>query len=154
MGNWRLDHHGSEPNDHGEHRSGWLPSDHQQRDWTRRVWSRTGIFQPRFSGSGFNFALNIDIVNGASGSTLLQSYNTTGTTQTFSGTIGGSGSYKRNASTGGTGGETVFAGANTYSGGTSISEGALTATNTSGSATGPGAITINSNGILNVGNGG
>jgi autotransporter-associated beta strand protein len=116
--------------------------------------SGTGVFQPRFSGSGFNFGQNIDIVNGASGTTLLQSFNISPTVQTFSGVIGGTGSYKRTATTSGTGGETVFAGSNTYSGGTTINDGTLTANNATGSATGSGSITIAANGILQVGNGG
>jgi fibronectin-binding autotransporter adhesin len=116
--------------------------------------SGTGVFQPRFSGSGFDFAQNIDIVNGAFGSTLLQSFNTTGSTQTFSGTVGGTGGYKRTSSTSGGGGETVFAGANSYAGGTTVADGILTATNLSGSATGSGAVTVATQGILNIGSGG
>jgi fibronectin-binding autotransporter adhesin len=110
-----------------------------------------GVFQPRFSGSGFNFTRPIDLaagLNGATRSTELNSYNTTGTTQTFSGVISGDGSYVRNASTAGSGGTTVFTAANTYSGGTSVSRGTLLANNTSGSGTGSGAVTVGGNGIL------
>jgi fibronectin-binding autotransporter adhesin len=109
--------------------------------------SGTGVFQPRFSGNGFNFARDIDIINGSFGTTKLQSFNTSGV-QTFSGTIGGDGSYNRSAGTAGTGATTVFTGANTYSGGTTINDGTLRANNATGSATGTGAITINTNGTL------
>ena len=111
--------------------------------------SGTGVFQPRFTGSGFNFSRPIVINNGSFGTTVLNSYNVAATTQTFSGQISGTGSYKRNSSTG-TGGTTIFASAagNTYSGGTTVSVGTLLVNNTSGSGTGTGAVTVNSGGIL------
>src|SRR5205823_2666571 len=65
--------------------------------------SGTGVFQPRFSGSGFDFTRPIAITNGSFGTTKLMSFNTTGI-QTFSGIISGTGSFNR----GGTGGDTVF----------------------------------------------
>jgi autotransporter-associated beta strand protein len=86
---------------------------------------------------------------GTGGATVqLESFNTTGTTQTFAGTISGTGSYNRSASTAGSGGTTVFTGNNLYSGGTSVPRGTLLANNTSGSATGSGAVSIGGNGTL------
>jgi autotransporter-associated beta strand protein len=100
-----------------------------------------GIFQPRFSAA-FSTSLPIKIANGTFGSTLLQSFNTTATDQTFSGEISGTGSYKRNASSAGTGGRTIFTAANTYSGGTTVSIGTLLANNSTGSGTGSGSVTV------------
>jgi autotransporter-associated beta strand protein len=109
----------------------------------------TDIFSPRFSGSGFNFARDIVIDNGTTGKTELNSYNTTGTTQTFSGIISGTGSYRRNASTAGSGGTAVFTNANTYQGGTNVARGTLLANNgTNGSATGTGPVSVGGNGRL------
>jgi fibronectin-binding autotransporter adhesin len=107
-------------------------------------------FKPRFSGT-FTFDSNIDMPTGTGALFAigqLESFNTTGTTQTFTGTISGTGSYNRSASSAGTGGTTVFTGSNTYSGGTSVGRGILLANNTSGSATGSGAISIGGNGTL------
>src|ERR1019366_1134414 len=112
--------------------------------------SGTGLFHPRFSGSGFNFGLPIGIANGgvAGPTTPLNSSNTTGTDQTFSGVISGNGSYVRNASTTGTGGRTIFTQANTYSGGTTVSHGTLQVDNSTGSGTGSGTVTVGSDGTL------
>jgi autotransporter-associated beta strand protein len=109
----------------------------------------TGGFKPRFSGSGFTFSRPIAIDNG-SGSTLLQSFNTNGTDQTFSGAISGNGSFSRTASTSGTGGRTIFnaSAGNTYSGGTTVNDGVLMVNNTTGSGTGSGAVAVNANGTL------
>src|SRR5439155_967515 len=52
--------------------------------------SGTGVFQPRFS-AGFTFGRPIVINNGSFGTTLLQSFNTTGNDQTFNGVISVSG---------------------------------------------------------------
>jgi autotransporter-associated beta strand protein len=106
----------------------------------------TDVFEPRFSGAGFNFTGPIVIDNGATGQTKLDLFNTNGTSQTFSGVISGDGSINRSVS-GGTGGTTILTAANTYSGGTVINGGTLLANNSSGSATGTGAVTVNS-GIL------
>jgi len=67
----------------------------------------------------------------------------------FSGTIGGGGAIEK----------TGFAsqeldGANTYTGGTTVSEGSLVLNNSSGSATGTGSVTVEANGTLAVGTGG
>ncbi|MEO5802199.1 MAG: autotransporter-associated beta strand repeat-containing protein [Verrucomicrobiota bacterium] len=112
----------------------------------------TGTFKPRFSGSGFNFTRPIGLANVASSFIELNFFNTTGTAQTFSGIISGSGSVRRSASTAGTGGQTIFTEANTYSGGTSIGDGALVVNNTTGSGTGSGAVTLTARGTL-AGNG-
>ncbi|PWU10020.1 MAG: hypothetical protein C5B50_26135 [Verrucomicrobia bacterium] len=106
-----------------------------------------GVFQPRFS-AGFSTTLPIKIANGVNGTTLLQSFNTTGNDQTFNGAISGSGSYKKTASTSGTGGKTTFTAANTYSGGTTVNDGTLLVSNSSGSGTGSGTVTVSANGTL------
>jgi fibronectin-binding autotransporter adhesin len=96
------------------------------------------VFQPRFSGSGFNFPRPIILTNGIIGAgttTVLQSYNILGTTQTFSGVISGNGSFTRNASatTGAnSGGETIFTAGNTYTGATNVNRGTLTLNRTGG----------------------
>jgi autotransporter-associated beta strand protein len=83
------------------------------------------VFAPRFSGS-FNFNRPVVIANGgAIGSTRLNSFNSTGTTQTFNGVISGSGGYRRTASTIGTGGVTVFTADNAYTGLTEVNRGTL-----------------------------
>jgi autotransporter-associated beta strand protein len=87
--------------------------------------SAAGVFEPRFSGSGFNFSQPIVVANGGFGTTRLDSFNTNGTTQTFSGAISGSGGYRRNASVAGTGGTTILAGINTYTGPTDVTRGLL-----------------------------
>jgi autotransporter-associated beta strand protein len=87
--------------------------------------SGAGVFQPRFSGGSFDFSLPVVINNGVSGTTLLQSFNALGSSQTFSGIISGTGSYKRNASSGNTGGDTIFTAANAYSGGTVLGDGGI-----------------------------
>jgi fibronectin-binding autotransporter adhesin len=115
--------------------------------FTNAAISAAGIFQPRFSGE-FVYGGMINIANGANGTTVLQSYNTTGTTETFTNVISGTGGYIRNASTAGSGGTTVFGAANTYSGGTTVSRGTLIVTNSSGSGTGTGAVTVAVNGVL------
>jgi autotransporter-associated beta strand protein len=106
--------------------------------------SGTGIFQPRFSGSGFNFSRPMIIANGGSGTTRVDSFNTTGTTQTFSGAISGTGSYRRTASISGTGGTTVLSGINTYTGATDVNQGVLVVNGTLGAST----VTVAANGTL------
>jgi autotransporter-associated beta strand protein len=106
------------------------------------------VFDPRFSGSGFNFARPIVIDNGAVGKTRLSSFNVQGTTQTFSGVISGNGVYNRSVGTSGNGGETIFTEANTYTGGTTINAGRLTVNNVTGSGTGTGPVDANGGGTL------
>ncbi|MFY9925900.1 MAG: autotransporter-associated beta strand repeat-containing protein [Opitutaceae bacterium] len=64
----------------------------------------------------------------------------------FTGVISGTGGVNSSSSF------AIFEGANTYSGGTTISSGRLVAQNTSGSAVGSGPITIDSGATLQVGN--
>jgi len=106
-----------------------------------------GVFQVRFS-NGFTTSVPMEIASGTNGTTELSSFNGTSTTQQFDGVISGDGSYVRNASTVSGGGTTIFTAANTYTGGTNVSRGTLVAGNTSGSATGTGAVTINNGGTL------
>jgi autotransporter-associated beta strand protein len=87
--------------------------------------SGTGVFQPRFSGSSFNFSRPIVIANGSFGTTRLDSYNTNGTLQTFSSVISGTGGYRRNASTASLAGTTIFIADNLYTGLTEVNRGTL-----------------------------
>jgi len=110
--------------------------------------SGTGVFVPRLSGTGFNFTRPIVIANGAFGTTRLDSYNTTGTTQTYSGVISGNGGYRRNASTAGSGGATIFNGNNSYTGATDVNRGVLVVNGGIGSS----IVNVGQNGTL-AGNG-
>jgi fibronectin-binding autotransporter adhesin len=87
-----------------------------------------------FSGAGVNITGNIVLVDSA---TQLRSASTTGT-QTFSGQISGAGSFSRQTS----GGITLLSGANTHSGGTSITSGTLQLGHDS--AAGTGTLTLGS----------
>ncbi|HEX4416110.1 MAG TPA: autotransporter-associated beta strand repeat-containing protein [Lacipirellulaceae bacterium] len=105
-------------------------------------------FEVQFSGSGFDFGRPIVIaagLNNANRTARLNSGNASGT-QTFSGAISGPGSYRRMA-----GGTTVFTGANTFTGDTTVEGGTLTA---SGSAAtlGGGNVT-NTGGVLTISSG-
>jgi fibronectin-binding autotransporter adhesin len=82
------------------------------------------VFEPQFSGSGFNFSRPIVIAEGLNSptrTTRLNSGNNSGV-QTFSGEISGPGKFRRMVG----GGETVLTGANSYSGGTEVEGGTLT----------------------------
>jgi len=82
-------------------------------------------FEPRFSGSGFNFSRPIVIeVTNPQRTTRLNSANTAGT-QTFSGAISGGGSFRRLAA----GGTTILSGNNSYTGNTVVEAGTLSITN-------------------------
>src|SRR5205085_1317935 len=77
------------------------------------------------SGS-FLYSGKIAIINGVSGPTSLQAFNTSATgDQTFNDVISGTGSYIRTASAAGTGANTIFNAANTYSGGTTLTDGGI-----------------------------
>ncbi len=101
------------------------------------------LFDPRFSGSAFNFTRPIVIDNGAVGATRLSSFNTVGTTQTFSGDVSGNGSYRRSATSPDTGGDTILSGNNSYSGGTANNGGGIGFG--SNTAIGTGTLTTGSN---------
>jgi autotransporter-associated beta strand protein len=115
----------------------------------------TGVFSPRFSGGDFTMGpLVLD--NGAGGGTTeLADFNVTGTTHTYSGIISGNGSFRRSATTNGTGGETDFNAANTFSGGVNLNDGIIglgasstSAGNSPAVASGPlgtGTLTISGN---------
>ena len=106
--------------------------------------SGTGVFEPRFSGSSFNFSRPLVIANGSFGTTRLDSYNLLGTTQTFSGNISGNGGYRRTAGASGTGGTTIFSGNNTYTGPTDVNRGLLVINGTLGTNT----VTVSPTGTL------
>jgi autotransporter-associated beta strand protein len=71
------------------------------------------------------------------------SFGLLGNNMTFSGNIGGAGFVVKDG-----GGVLTLMGANTYTGGTTISNGVLMINNTSGSGTGSGAVMVNSGGAL------
>ncbi len=130
------------------------------------------LFKPRFSGGNFTFDSNISLLTGTgalAATVQFESFNTTGTTQTYTGVISGPGSYNRSASAGGTGGTTIFSGPNTYSGGTLLGDGTIgfgvdsvgPANAPTSGPVGTGAITVNNinsptlaavGGARNVGN--
>ena len=91
-------------------------------------------FRVRFNGGGFNFTQPIVVGHGADLPVLisqLESFNDLSVgDQTFSGVISGSGQFRRDASNAATAGRTILTGANTYSGGTLVSAGALLVNNT------------------------
>jgi fibronectin-binding autotransporter adhesin len=100
----------------------------------------TNQLQVRYFGGGFNFSNNIDMPSGPSGATAeLSSFNTNNTTQTFSGTISGTGDFKRSSSTASNSGTTVLSGNNTFSGGVELNDGTIAFG--SNSVGGPGAVT-------------
>lgn len=109
-----------------------------------------GIWHPRFHAGGMSFTRPIIIgVGGDTGGTQLSSYNTNGGgDQTFIGVISGTGVFGRGAAVAGTGGKTILTAANTYSGGTLVSDGTLLVNNTTGSGTGSGTVSVYTNGVL------
>jgi autotransporter-associated beta strand protein len=129
----------------------------------------TDQLRVRFFNGAQNFPNNIDMPNGLNSSVVeLSSFNTTGT-QTFSGVISGTGNFKRSASTGGTGGTSLFTAQNTFSGGTRLNDGTIElgvdsvgpANNPTSGPLGTGTITVDnihspklaaSGGARNVGN--
>jgi len=80
-----------------------------------------------FGGTTLNGAATFGVVN-----------NGTGTGTLMLGTVGGAGSLTKTGT-----GSLVLNNANTYSGGTTVSGGRLQVTNTTGSGTGPGPVTVN-----------
>jgi autotransporter-associated beta strand protein len=76
---------------------------------------------------------------------------TTSMTDTFTGTITGSGALKLAATGSPSAGTQILAGANDYTGGTIIQTGTLKAMNANGSATGTGPVTVNSGAYLQIG---
>jgi fibronectin-binding autotransporter adhesin len=95
-------------------------------------------FKPRFSGS-FTMDANIDMPTGTgalAATSQLESFNPVSTTQTFTGTISGTGTFNRSVSSG-SAGDTVFTGANTFSGGTTLNSGRIGFGSSSTATTGP-----------------
>ncbi|MGZ5568795.1 MAG: beta strand repeat-containing protein, partial [Limisphaerales bacterium] len=101
---------------------------------------------------GNSFTFNRPIVIGVAGDmpTQLNSYNTNGCSQTFSGIISGVGTFRRSVVADGVTlpGRTVLTGANTYSGGTTVDAGTLAVNNASGSGVGSGTVTVSGIGNL------
>jgi autotransporter-associated beta strand protein len=115
--------------------------------------SASNVFAPRFSGGDFTTSRPIVLTNsGSGGTTQLNDFNTTGTTHQYDGVISGNGGFNRSASVSGTGGTTVFTAANTYTGGTTISQGSLQLGNggTTGSLSTSSAITVNASGTFTI----
>lgn len=110
----------------------------------------TGIWNTRLHADTLNFTRPIIVgVDGDPGQVHLSSMNTNAVgEQTFSGVISGYGVFNRAASVAGTGGKTLLAAPNTYSGGTTVSDGTLLVNNTTGSGTGTGAVAVYANGVL------
>ncbi|HSA09618.1 MAG TPA: autotransporter-associated beta strand repeat-containing protein [Candidatus Paceibacterota bacterium] len=109
------------------------------------------MFVVRLSGGGFDFTrpIMLNLPTSKDGAlALLQLQNTAAAgAQTFSGEISSydaTGMVERS----GADGTTIFTGANTYQGGTVISQGTLLANNTTGSALGSGTVTVTNVGIL------
>ena len=99
--------------------------------------SRVGLFTiGGLSGSG-----NVSLVDLAGQGITLTTRNTT--SATYAGVLSGAGSFTQMGS-----GTTIFTGANTYTGGTTVSGGTLLVANTSGSATGTGAVTVRSGAVF------
>jgi autotransporter-associated beta strand protein len=89
------------------------------------------------------------IGSGASFSTGTLTVNYSGgTTDTYSGSLGGSGAATKFGLTKSGTGTLALTGTNTYTGGTLITAGTLVANNMSGSATGTGSLTLNSGATL------
>jgi autotransporter-associated beta strand protein len=110
--------------------------------------SNNTTFRAIFTG-GFSFSQDVDILNGSTGTGRLAELHSDNTslTQTFSGTVGGNGSYRRT----GAGGTTVFSGANTYSGGTTVEAGTLTVSGTAATL-GTGNVSV-TGGVLDIASG-
>ena len=105
----------------------------------------TGAFQIRFSGSGFSLASDVDLAAGSvdvNRTVELNSFNGTGTTQTFTGKISGTGSYTRNASTATGGGDTVLTGTTRTAVARILAVARCTPTTRLACATGTGAVTV------------
>ncbi len=109
-----------------------------------------GLWNPRFQMGTLNFTQPIVLgVSGDPGGTMITSYNTNGAgDQTFSGVISGYGSVTRSSPVTGAGGRTYLTADNTYTGGTTVTDGTLVVNNTTGSGTGSGAVTVATKGYL------
>jgi len=108
-------------------------------------------FDVRFIGGGFNFARPIVLDGGVGVDNSVQLFlgnSNAAPTQTFSGVISGNGKVRRSGVVSSDAGTTIFTAANTYTGGTIVFAGTLLANNSSGSATGPGAVLVTNLGTL------
>lgn len=110
----------------------------------------TNTFDVRFVGSGFNFTRPIVLDGGVGQGNSVQLFlgNSNGTAQTFSGLISGNGRVRRSGVTASDAGAAILTAPNTYTGGTVVFGGTLLANNSSGSATGPGAVLVTNLGTL------
>lgn len=113
------------------------------------------LYNPRWTGTAsYTYSGDIEIDNSptvANELTRFSNFNPnagsygTGSTITLSGVISGNGQFSRSAtSAGGTGGNTVFTGANTMTGLVAVVDGILYVNNTSGSGTGTASVNVGS----------
>jgi autotransporter-associated beta strand protein len=116
----------------------------------RNTGTTNGYWTIRFQNDGLNFTRPIVIgQTGDLGGTRVSSYQANDAADhVFSGEISGYGDFYRSAGLAGTGGRTILTAANTYSGGTIVSDGTLLVNNTTGSGTGSGTVSLSASGVL------
>ena len=105
-----------------------------------------GTTTPTLGGLKGSKNITSVITSGYTSVTSLTLNSGTATSNTYSGVISNGAAGMSLTKTGD--GTQTLSGANTYTGGTTISQGTLLVTNTAGSATGSGAVTVESGGIL------
>jgi len=115
-------------------------------------YASNNVFRVRLSGGGFTFTrpVTIGFVSDLPSTlTQLESYNDDAAgDQTFSGSISGTGQFRRDAANAGTAGRTILSGVNSYSGGTIVGAGTLLVNNPFGSGTGTGFVVVSNNATL------